>query len=173
MIKYSILVIIVLHWMFIFLFQLKKNYRKLTSYSKAMIIYSPKSVVQKQNNSLKNILYSVWTTWRREATNLGDMICFIRGMLSNQKPRRTKIQNQLIWHFDHGALRKKHLNTLTNYINRHEKFKGSLGYNLKVRLLEALIKLAQVTLKSYRLEAEFYLNGVVAGTECDKSFQRD
>ena len=76
-------------------------------------------------------------------------------------------------HLDHGALRKKHLNTLTNYINRHEKFKGSLGYNLKVRLLEALIKLAQVTLKSNRLETEFYLNGVVAGTECDKSFQRD
>ena len=160
---------------FKFLRQLRKNYQKLTSYSKAMITYSPKSVVQKQNNSLKNIL-RVLTTWRRETKNLGDMIHFIRGILTNQKSKRTKTENQLICHSSWlwcTKERKEHLDTLTNYISRHETFKGSLGYNLKVLLPEALIKLAQVTLKYNRLEAKFYLNDVVSHTECNKSFQRD
>ena len=64
-------------------------------------------------------------------------------------------------YLDYGALRKEHLDTLTDFINRHEKFKGCLDYNLKVLLPEALIKLAQVTLKCSRLEAEFCLNGIV------------
>ena len=64
-------------------------------------------------------------------------------------------------YLDYGALRKEHLDTLTDFINRHEKFKGCLDYNLKVLLPEALIKLAQVTLKFSRLEAEFCLNGIV------------
>ena len=64
-----------------------------TDLSKAMITYLPKSVVQKQKNSLKNILYSIWIKLRREMKNLGDMIRFNRTMLSNLKPRRTKIQN--------------------------------------------------------------------------------
>ena len=99
--------------------------------------------------------------------NLGDIIRFIKTMLSNLKPRKTKIQNQY-----YGALMKEHLDTLTNSINRHEKFKNSLDYNLKVLLPEALVKLTQVTLKCNRLEAEFYLNGIVAGTDCDKIFSK-
>ena len=62
-------------------------------------------------------------------------------------------------------LRKENLDTLTDFINRHEKLKGSLDYNLKVLLPEPLFKLAQLTLKSKRLEAEFYLNGIVADTD--------
>ena len=46
------------------------------------------------------------------------------------------------------------------------------GYNLKVLLPEAPIKLAQVTLQYNRLEAEFYLNGIVADTDCDKIFSK-
>ena len=42
---------------------------------------------------------------------------------------------------------------------------GSLDYNLKALLPEPLFKLAQLTLKSKRLEAEFYLNGIVADTD--------
>ena len=99
--------------------------------------------------------------------NLGDIIRFIKTMLSNLKPRKTKIQNQY-----YGALMKEHLDTLTNSINRHEKFKNSLDYSLKVLLPEALVKLTQVTLKCNRLEAEFYLNGIVAGTDCDKIFSK-
>ena len=47
-----------------------------------------------------------------------------------------------------------------------------LGYNLKVLSPEAPIKLAQVTLQCNRLEAEFYLNGIVADTDCDKIFSK-
>ena len=55
---------------------------------------------------------------------------------------------------------------------RHEKFEGSLDYNLKVLLLEALIKLAQVTLKCKGEETEFYLNSSVAGTDYGKIFSK-
>ena len=48
----------------------------------------------------------------------------------------------LTFYLDYGALRKEHLDTLTDFINRHEKFKGSLDYNLKVLLPETLIKIA-------------------------------
>ena len=72
----------------------------------------------------------------------------------------------------YGALRKEHLDTLTDFINRHKKFKGILDYSLKVLLPETLMKLAQVTLKCNREEAEFYLNGSVANTDCDKMFSK-
>ena len=52
-------------------------------------------------------------------------------------------------------VRKEHLDNLTDFINRHEKFKGSLDHNLKVLLQEVLINLAQVTLKCNGLETEF------------------
>ena len=57
---------------------------------------------------------------------------------------------------DYGALRTEHLDTLTDFINRHEKFKGILDYNLKVLLPEVIIKLAQVTLK-YKIRSRVLL----------------
>ena len=50
----------------------------------------------------------------------------------------------MTFYLDYGALKKEHLDWLTNFINRHEKLKGSLDYNQKVLLPEALIKLAEV-----------------------------
>ena len=76
------------------------------------------------------------------------------------------------FYLDYSALRKEHLDTLPNCINKHEKFKGSLDYNLKVLLPEAFIKLAQVTLECNILDAEIYLNGIVADTDCDKIFSK-
>ena len=76
------------------------------------------------------------------------------------------------FYLDYGALRKEHLDTLPNCINRHEKFNGSLDYNLKVLLPEAFIELAQVTLECNRLDAEIYLNGIVADSDCDKIFSK-
>ena len=87
-----------------------------------------------------------------------------------QKNENSKPIN-LTFYLDYGALRKEHLDTITDFINRHGKFK-SRDYNLKVLLLEALIKLAQVTLKYNRLETEFYLNGIVADTDSDKIFSK-
>ena len=46
----------------------------------------------------------------------------------------------LTFYLDYGALSKELLDTLTNFINRYEKFKCSLDYNLKVLLPEAMIK---------------------------------
>ena len=76
------------------------------------------------------------------------------------------------FYLDYSALRKEHLDTIPNCINKHEKFKGSLDYNLKVLLPEAFIKLAQVTLECNILDAEIYLNGIVADTDCDKIFSK-
>ena len=76
------------------------------------------------------------------------------------------------FYLDYGALRKEHLDTLPNCINRHEKFDGSLDYSLKVLLPEAFIGLAQVTLECNRLDAEIYLNGIVADKDCDKIFSK-
>ena len=78
----------------------------------------------------------------------------------------------MTFYLDYGALSKEHLDPLTNFINRYEKFKGSFDYNQKLLLPETLIKLAQVTLKCNRLETEFYLNGIVADTDCDKIFSK-
>ena len=101
---------------------------------------------------------------------LGDMIRFAE-QSKTQKNKNSKPIN-LTFCLDYGALRKEHLDSLTNFINRHEKLKGSLDYNQKVLLPEALIKLAQVTLKCNRLAVEFYLTGIVAGTDCDKIFSK-
>ena len=75
----------------------------------------------------------------------------------------------MTFYLDYGALSKEHLDPLTNFINRYEKFKGSFDYNQKLLLPETLIKLVQVTLKCNRLETEFYLNRNV-GTDCNKIF---
>ena len=102
--------------------------------------------------------------------NLRDMIRFAE-QSKTQKNKNSKPIN-LTFYLDYGALRKEHLDSLTNFINRHEKLKGSLDYNQKVLLPEALIKLTQVNLKCNRLTVEFYLNGVVACTDCNKIFSK-
>ena len=51
----------------------------------------------------------------------------------------------LTFYLDYGAPRKEHLDT-TDLINRYEKIKSSLDYNLKVLLPKAIVKLSQVTL---------------------------
>ena len=101
--------------------------------------------------------------------NLGDMIRFAE-QSKTQKNKNSKPIN-LTFYLDYGVLRKEYLDSLTNFINRHEKLKGSLDCNQKVLLPEALIKLAQVTLKCNRSAVEFYLNDIVAGTDCDISTQ--
>ena len=77
--------------------------------------------------------------FRREMKNFGD-IHFIRTMLSNLKPRRTNIEYRkpinLTFCLDYDTLRKEHLFTI-DFINRYEKFKGSLVCNLKVLLPES------------------------------------
>ena len=78
----------------------------------------------------------------------------------------------MTFYFDYGAPRKEPLDTLADFINRYDIFKGNLGYNLKVLFPEAIIKLAQVTLKCNKLEAEFYLNCIIAGTDCNKIFPK-
>ena len=102
--------------------------------------------------------------------NLGDMIHFAE-QSKTQKNKNSKPIN-LTFYLDYGVLRKEYLDSLTNFINRHEKIKGSLDCNQKVLLREAVIKLAQVTLKCNRSAVEFYLNGIVAGTDCDKIFSK-
>ena len=71
--------------------------------------------------------------FRREMKNLGDMIHFAE-QSKTQKNKNSKPIN-LTFYLDYGALRKEHLDSLTNFINRHEKLKGSLDYNQKVLLL--------------------------------------
>ena len=88
-----------------------------------------------------------------------------------QKNKNSKPIN-LTFCLDYGALRKEQLDSLTNFINRQGKLKGSLDYNQKVLLPGTLIKLPQVTLTCNRLAVEFYLNGVVVGTECDQIFSK-
>ena len=46
-----------------------------------------------------------------------------------QKNENSKPIN-LTFYLDYGALRKEHLDTLTDFINRHEKCKGSLDYEM-------------------------------------------
>ena len=48
-----------------------------------------------------------------------------------QKIENSKLIN-LTFYLNYGALREKHLDTLTDIINRHEKFNSSLDDNLKV-----------------------------------------
>ena len=69
---------------------------------------------------------------------------FYKNFAEQSKTQKNKNSKpiDLTFYLDYGALRKEHLDTLTDFINRHEKFKGSLDYSLKVLLPEALIKLA-------------------------------
>ena len=69
---------------------------------------------------------------RREMKNLRDMIRFAE-QSKTQKNKNSKPIN-LTFYLDYGALRKEHLDSLTNFINRHQKLKGSLDYNQKVLL---------------------------------------
>ena len=71
---------------------------------------------------------------------LGDMIRFAE-QSKTQKNKNSKPIN-LTFYLDYGTPRKEHLESLTDFINRHEKFKVSLDCDQKVLLREALIKLA-------------------------------
>ena len=55
---------------------------------------------------------------------LRDMIHFLE-LSKTQKNKNSKPIN-LTFYLDYGALRKEQLDSLTNFINRHEKLKGSL-----------------------------------------------
>ena len=70
---------------------------------------------------------------RQEMKHFRDMIRFAE-QSKTQKNKNSKPIN-LTFYLDYGALRKEHLDSLTNFINRHEKLKGSLDYNQKVLLL--------------------------------------
>ena len=86
-------------------------------------------------------MYSIKTMLRRGMKNVRNMIRYAE-QSKTQKNENSKPIN-LTFYLDYGALRREHLDT--DFANRHEKFKGSLDCNLKVLLLEALIKPAQVT----------------------------
>ena len=77
---------------------------------------------------------------KREIKNLGDIIRFAK-QSRTQKNKNLKPIN-LTFCLDYDTPRKEHLDTLTNFTNRHEKFKGSLDYNPKLLLPVALIRLA-------------------------------
>ena len=98
-------------------------------YSKAMITYySPKSVVQKYKNSLKNTLCSIWTMFKKGNEKSWRHDTFYKSYAEQsktQKNKNSKPINLTFYHLDHGALRKEHLDSLTDLINRHEQFKGS------------------------------------------------
>ena len=113
---------------------------------------------------LDNVKKGNEKSWRHDT--------FYKNYVEQSKTQKNKNSKPINFTFylDYGALRKEHLDSLTDFINRHEKFKGSLDYNLKVLLPEALIKLAQVTCN--RLEEEFYLNDIATGTDCDKIFSK-
>ena len=64
--------------------------------------------------------------------NLEDILRFAE-QSKTQKNKNSKPIN-LTFCLDYGALRKEHLDSLTNFINRHDKLKGSLDYNQKVPL---------------------------------------
>ena len=68
--------------------------------------------------------------FRREMKNLEDMIRFAE-QSKTQKNKNSKPIN-LTFYLDYGALRKEQSDSLSNFINRHEKLKGSLDYNQKV-----------------------------------------
>ena len=68
--------------------------------------------------------------FRREMKNLEDMMRFAE-QSKTQKNKNSKPIN-LTFYLDYGALRKEQSDSLSNFINRHEKLKGSLDYNQKV-----------------------------------------
>ena len=78
-----------------------------------------KHVVQRLDNVKKGNEKS----WRHNTHNTEQF--------KTQKNEHSKPIN-LTFYLDYGALRKEHLDTLTDFINRHEKLKGSLGYSVKL-----------------------------------------
>ena len=70
---------------------------------------------------------------RRDIKNLRDMISFAE-QSKTQKNKNSKPVN-LTFYLEYGALGKEHLDSLTNFINRHKRLKGSLDYNQKILLL--------------------------------------
>ena len=89
---------------------------------------------------------------KRGMKNLGDMIRFYKNYSEQSKTQKNVNSKPitLTFYLDYDALRKEHLYTLTDFVNSHEKFKGSLDYSLKVLLPEALIKPVQISLKCSR-----------------------
>ena len=78
-----------------------------------------KHVVQRLDNVKKGNEKS----WRHNTHNTEQF--------KTQRNENSKPIN-LTFYLDYGALRKEHLDTLTDFINRHEKLKGSLGYSVKL-----------------------------------------
>ena len=78
----------------------------------------------------------------------------------------------LIFYLDYGALRKKYLDSFTNFINRHEKLKDSLDYSEKVLLPGDSYQTSPSYFECNRLAVDFYLSSIVAGTDCDKIFSK-
>ena len=70
---------------------------------------------------------------RREIKSLRDMISFAE-QSKTQKNKNSKPIN-LTFYLEYGALGKEHLDSLTNFINRYKRLKGSLDYNQKILLL--------------------------------------
>ena len=69
---------------------------------------------------------------RMEMKNLGDMTRFAEQSKTQKNENSKPINLTFYLHF--GALRKEHLDSLANFINRHETLKASLDYNQKVLL---------------------------------------
>ena len=102
--------------------------------------------------------------------NLGDMLRFAEES-KTQKNKNSK-QNNLTFYLDYRGLRKEHLDSLTNF-KVDTKSKRVVWTTLrKYYYRGTVIKVAQVTFKCNRLAVEFYLNGIVAGTNCDKIFSK-
>ena len=124
------------------MFQLWKNYRKLAcyfqNYDNIFTKISRLKIEELFENHIVQHLDNVKKvnekSWRHDT--------FYKNYAEQSKTQRNKYSKPitLTFYLDYGALRKEHLDTLTNFINRHEKFKGSLDYNLKVLLPETLIK---------------------------------
>ena len=88
-----------------------------------------------------------------------------------QKNKNSK-PNNLTFYLDYGALRKEHLDSLTNFKIDTKSKMVVWSIIRKYYYRGTLIKVAQVTLKCNRLAVEFYLNGIVAGTNCNKIFSK-
>ena len=107
---------------------------------------------------------------RRETKNLGDML-LLAEQSKTQKNKNSK-PNNLTFYLDYGALRKEHLDSLTNFKIDTKSKMVVWSIIRKYYYRGTLIKVAQVTLKCNRLAVEFYLNGIVAGTKCNKIFSK-